>query len=231
MGSLITNKQAAQLLGCTTRSISRYIRDGLLRPLKKGKLHALDEDEVRHFKESRANSGKVPMPLTQANFQQLWDEHQLMKGQLRTVMRLLDIKYERLNYSNEQLWAAWTQAKSYAVDGWPPHVEGQWADLFVRMHVDDIEQLAKISGEEHPWRPFYTLCTCMWHAPFDKSLREQLLAGRNHMQHLAYLWGRHRGEAPSVLDVIMSHEAEPMKRLLNKLERQKHPKDGSPPKF
>lgn len=176
----------------------------------------------------RAGDLLTDIAFNKTNFLKLYEDVQYLKSRLHTLERVYDVQFDRLNLEDKELHQLYEAAKNYSQEGWPPHVEQQWADTFVRLHVDDLRQLQTYLKEDHPWKPFYLLCNCMHQAPFNKFLRDQFNAGRHHMQQLVTLWGQVRGESPTIINALVRDEAEPMKRLLNKLHKDKNTAGQSP---
>lgn len=129
--------------------------------------------------------------------------------------RVLGLNKEPLNLSASRL--SWLQQASIAnsQQGWSPHVEPAFADLFEHLRLEDLELLAGSTGEHHPWISFYRFCLTMLHAPFDRSLRDQLDAGKENLRRIASVWCYLHG-VPSRTERKLVARAKPDGRVLRK---------------
>jgi excisionase family DNA binding protein len=227
MGSNIISKaQAAKLMGVSIRTLYYHIENGRLRVYGTGRKAGVSEDEVLRLMQDEEEP--VPIEFTKANFQKVYRDLQYVMSRLHTLERIYDVKLDRLNLSDKELHQLYEAAKNYGQEGWPPHVEQTWADTFLRLNHDDLRQLQDYIKEDHPWKPFLLLCGCMHQAPYNKFLKDQFNVGRHHLQNLVTYWGQLRGESPTIINAMVRDEAEPMRRLINKLQRDKNPAGSSP---
>lgn len=230
MGStIISKKQAAQLLGVCERSVYKYISQGILHTERSGRMIGVYEEEVLQL---RSSGGTPDRPLkiafNPASFAKLYEEVQYLKSRVHTLEHVFDVTAHRLNLPDDELYRQYMAAKTYSQEGWPPHVEQQWADTFLRLGPDDLRQLKAYTKDEHPWKPFYLFCACMNQSMYNKYLKDQLVAALHHLKKLVYLWGQILGESPRIIETMVREEAEPMQRLINKLSSMKNPAGKSP---
>jgi hypothetical protein len=180
----------------------------------------LYEDEVLQLK-AAVNETKNEIKFNAVSFAKLYTEVQYLKSRLRTLEKIFDITAEHLGMDDAELHRHYQIAQTYSREGWPPHIEQQWADLFLRLSIDDLKQLRAFIKDDHPWKPFYTFCACMRQTMHNVYLKDQLEAAMQRLSKLVYLWGQTIGESPRLIHALIRDEAEPMKRTVNKLKAQK----------
>ena len=218
MGQKFLRKErAAALLGCSTRTVFRYLQRGLLQPAFDGKNIGVWEEDVQKLKKARELD--VPTALDRELVLKLMAQVETLQAQMATVMRILDIKFEALNLSEPEYRVLHKMAEVYSVEGWPPHAEQQWADTFLRVRFDDLEMLERATEDPHPWRSLLRLATSMHLNSYDKGLRDQLAAGKTNLQHVAGIWCTTKGETPKTFDLLMQRDAAPVKKLMRQLSK------------
>jgi len=218
MGSnYITVEQAAKLLGTSTRSIYRYATKGLLQTQREGRHTYVLENDLKSLKKGRHDL--LSSPLKKDVVSILQAQVQTLTMQMATVMRLLNIKYEPLNFTTPEYLNLYQTAEEFSTTGWPPHAEEMWADYFVRFTVEDLEAIRLASTDNHPWRPLLRLVTTMHLNPYDKQLTEILAAGRMNIQHIAGIWCVLQEESPRTFDILQERDAAPLKKLIRRLQR------------
>lgn len=230
MGSTIISKaQAAKYLSVSIRTIYNLISKGILHTERAGRNVGVFEEEVLQLRDAVGIPGtSLKIAFNPTSFAKLYGEVQHLKSRLHTLERIYDIKSDRLGLPDDKLYHLFEAARTYSSEGWPPHVEQGWADTFLQLGIDDLRQLHNYLKDNHPWKPFYLFCTTMIQSHFNKYLKDQLEAGRHHLKAVIYHWCQEIGESPRVMDTLMRHEAEPMQRLINKLNAMKDPSGKGP---
>jgi excisionase family DNA binding protein len=224
MGSskFISTKEAAERLGCTTRTIYRYTQKGILQAECRGRqLYILEDDILQHQKGKRE---LLTSPLDRNVIAKLIVEIQDLKGKVATISKFLNIRNEPLNLTIPEYSLFYQAADQYSKEGWPPHIEEMWSENFSRMRIEDLTALEQATGDAHPWRPFLRLVTTMYLNPWNPELRDMFGAGMNNVERLGGMWCVLKEESPRTFDILVDRDATPFKKLLNKLTRKQNPK-------
>lgn len=218
MGSkYITVEQAAAILGCSSRSIYRYVSKGLLQTKLEGRHTFVDEEGIHRIKKGRHDV--LTSPLKKDVISMLLIEVQTLKMQMATVMRILNVRYEPLNFTVPEYLRLYQTAEQMANEGWAPQSEEMWAEYFVRITVEDLEGLEKATESKHPWIPLLKLATTMHLSPYNKHLTDMLAAGRTNLQHVSGMWCVLKEESPRVFDILQERDAAPLKKLVRRLQK------------
>lgn len=220
MRRFITKEQAASVLGVSVRTVSRYIRKGILQAECRGRRMFVSEEDALHLKKGRHD------PLTSSSTKdiiaKLNVDIQTLKAQMATITRILNVRYDPLNLTVPEYAHFYEAAEQMSVNGWSPHMEEIWADYFLRLRIDDLEKLESIVNDPHPWRHILRLATTMHLNPYRKELQETLAAGRNHIHQLAGIWCVLKEESPRTFDILLDRDAAPLKKLLRRLKKEQN---------
>lgn len=221
MGSpkFITIPQAAALIGCSERSVFRYTKKGILHWKHEGRSTLVSEEDVRTLRKGRHDAASMTSTVKRDIVTKLQIEVQTLKTQMATVMRLLNVRHEPLNFTLPEYKLFYQSAEQMSTEGWSPHVEEMWAEYFVRVTVEDLEGIERATEDKHPWRPLLRLVTTMHLNPYDKALTEMLAAGRTNIQHIAGVWCVLREESPRTFDILQERDAAPLKKLVRRMAR------------
>jgi hypothetical protein len=218
MGSKFLSKaEAAKILGRDERSVYRYLQKGLLSAAHQGKTIGVWEEEVVRLKGAlveHKNPKDLAISLLRADIA-------VLKSQVSTLMRMMDVRREPLNLTDPEIQALYKMTEVYSMTGWSPQVEDSYADTFVRMQDNDLEQLERLTGDAHPWRCFLLLASTMHLSPHDKNLRMQFEYGKTHLSMLAGVWCLRRGDTPKTLDLLVQRDATPMKKVLKLIDKER----------
>lgn len=218
MGSkYITVEQAATILGVSSRSIYRYATKGLLQTSFDGRHTFVDETGIHRIKKGRHDV--LASPLKKDVISMLLIEVQTLKMQMATVMRILNVRYEPLGFTAPEYQRLYQSAEQMANEGWAPQSEEMWAEYFVRITVEDLENIGRVTESKHPWIPLLKLATTMHLSPYNKHLTDMLAAGCTNLQHVAGMWCVLHGESPRVFDVLQERDAAPLKKLVRRLQK------------
>jgi hypothetical protein len=226
---ILTKERAATLLDCSKRTIQRYLRRGLLKPAFDGRKMGVYEDDVLNLRNAREL--EHPTVLDRDLVMKLMVKVETLENQMATVLRILNVKFEPLNLSDPEYRSLYAMMDSYSIQGWPPHVEQQMADLFVRFRIEDLEKLERVTEDKHPWRPILRLATTMHLGPWDSALRDQLAAGRTNIHHVAGMWCAVKGDSPRAFDMLVQRDAAPVKKLMRQIGKSRpvvDPPGGGP---
>ena len=219
MGSskFITVPQAAAILGVGRASIYRYVKRGIMRAKVEGRSMYIVEEDLLMAKKGRRDV--LSSPLKRDIIGQLLAEIQTLKSQMATVMRILNVHYDPLKLTPPEYERFYQSAIQLSTEGWAPHSEEVWADNFVRLSVDDLEAIEKVTGDGHPWRPILRLATTMHLNPYNKTLTDLFAAGRNNVQQVSGVWCVLKEESPRTFDLLQQRDATPLKKLLKRLQK------------
>lgn len=217
--SFVYKDKAAVLAGVSERTLYRYARKGLIRTEREGRRTLFNEEDILQIKKGRRDV--LSTPINRDIITKLLSEVQTLKTQMSTVMRILNIKYDDLNMTAPEYERFYMTAEQYSLEGWPPHAEEMWAEYFVRIKVEDLEKLEKITNDPHPWRPFLRLAATMHVNPWNKDLTELLAAGRTNIHQVAGIWSVLKEESPRRFDMLAERDGAPNNRLIKRMERSK----------
>lgn len=213
----MTTQQAARYLGASARTIYRYASKGLIEAKCEGRRLLLNEEDVIKVKKGRRDM--LSNPVQKDILVKLQAEVQTLKTQMATVMRLLNIRYEPLGMTLPESELFYKAAEQYSTEGWPPHIEEQWAEYFVRLKTEDLEKVELAVNDPHPWRPILRLVATMHLNPWNKELTELLGAGRSNVLQVAGVWCVLKGESPRTFDVLQDRDAKPLSKLVRRMQK------------
>lgn len=219
MGSqkYITKREAAALLGVTTRTVSRYLDAGLARFEYRGKVaHILEEDLLRLDKGRKDFSGS---PLNRDTFEAMRVQIDSLQAQMAVVLRILNLRHMELSLTGSEYKNLYEGANQLAAEGWPPHIEEQWSDVFMRLRIEDLEKIEPLVNDPHPWRAFLRLATSMHLRSWDKNLREIFAEGKKRLEQVAGMWCVLRGESSKNFDMLAKHHAAPFKVGMRRMKK------------
>lgn len=226
MNTFITKQRAAELLGVSERTIFRFLERCYLRPAKQGgESGVFQEDvlalrEVREKEKTRDHKDSLPFAINAKTIGALHARISALECRMATVLRMLGISAEPLRLTDPEIAALYEQAVNQSETGWSPYHEDQWCDLFERLRHEDLEQLERVTGDAHPWRPFARLASTMFLAPCNSELRGQLAAGRNHLRQLALVWVHLQGASVKQAELLVEDGEAPNRRLVRRRERE-----------
>lgn len=230
-GNAITRARAAEMLGMSERNVYRLIRQGLLRRASLGKDTGVLEDDVLALslvRAERAAVGPGEFPVNQATLATMMARLQSLESRVAIVHRLLNLESAPLILTDPEALSLYHSATELAENGWAPFVEEQWAQTFVRMRIENLEQLERLTSDPHPWRAFHRLCATMLLVPFDKNLRDGLSLGKANLFALIGIWCQLNGVGPREMDTLVARGAVPGRRAIKRATRGRSPDAPSP---
>jgi hypothetical protein len=223
-GRFLTTGEVSEILGVSVRGVYRYLSRGYLRSVRQdGKTGAWESDvlELKRVRAAEADRDGEPVPfaINRATLSMLHARVTSLEMKAAVLARILGVRHEPLALTDPEIVAIYTTATSYAAEGWPPHAEGMWADMFLRMRLDDLQQLHRLTADPHPWCVFHKLCATMALAPANRDLRDELVQGRANLFSLAGMWSQMHGVPQRKVEALVHREAAPGGRLVRKLQR------------
>jgi hypothetical protein len=213
----LTKEEAAQILEKNWRTIYRYIEKGWLETARRGTTIGTTRQSVYELKqelESEANPYLVKIGRLESRVL-------MLESRMSAVMRILNMRNQPLTLTDPEAKSLYDMADYASKNGWSPHNEETLIDVFLRMQDKNIEQFERVSGDEHPWRPFLLLAGTMRHALFTRGLQADVELAAGNMTVLAQLWCKKKGETTKAFDILVARDATPLKKLMNRLEREK----------
>jgi hypothetical protein len=219
MGSqkYITKREAAALLDVSMRTVSKYLSLGLARFEYRGKVAYILEEDLLRLDNGRKNF--AGNPLNRDTFEAMRVEIDSLKAQMAVVLRILNLRHMELSLTDLEYKNLYTGANQLASEGWPPHIEEQWSDVFLRLRIEDFEKLAALVDDPHPWRSFLRLATSMHASPWDKNLREIFAEGKKRLEQVAGMWCVLRGESSKNFDMLAKYHAAPFKVGMRRMKK------------
>ena len=217
---LITRTEAMKILGVQRRVLFKYMKRGYLRKVNHNSRLYLDRDDVLAFKEAQENPLSKPDAVILAKVCAQVREQQ---GEIDVIKRLLDLYNEPLNLEDFSINALYSAAIALDISTWDEGWENEWAELLVRFREEDLFQLERITGDEHPWKPFYKLIMVIQEllkAKNNKELNSLLDAAREHFRKLILIWIEIKN-SPRMLDTLPRSE---FGRFVMARLREKHSK-------
>lgn len=177
----IDKKAAAKQLNVSARTVYELLNSGRLRPAYQGRKAGVSTASLRQY--IRAKNG-APLQESEALDLRL----RQLEARVATVMRLLGVDAKPLSLRGTQLGSLHRMAEHNSQEGWSPHEERMWAEVFRRLDVRDLVLVETVTGHPQPWAAFYRLCAAMRHACFDGMLKDDLARGYANLHQLATVW-------------------------------------------
>jgi hypothetical protein len=214
----ITKEQAADLLDCHIKSIYRYAKRGLVRSKFEGKRFLVNYEDILTLRKGRRDP--INSPYTRDTINLLLNDVQTLKTQMSTVLRILNINYVPLNLTDPEYRNLYLMAEQFSMEGWSPHVEEQWADVFIRLKIEDLDTLERVTGDPHPWRHFMRFVTTMHIRPWNAGLRDMLGSGRSNVHQIAGIWCVMKDKSAKEFQLLVDRDAAPVKKLIRRLSKE-----------
>lgn len=226
MGSqkYITKREAAALLDVSLNTIARYMSKGLVRFEYRSKVAYIPEEDLLRLDRGRKDPAGVP--LNQFTFQAMRVEIDSLRAQMAVVLKILNLRHMELSYTPAEYKNLYDGVNQLSSEGWPPHLEEQYSDLFLRIRIEDLEKIEPLVEDPHPWRPFLRLATSMHLRPWDKNLREIFAEGKKRLEQVAGMWCVLRGESSKNFDMLTKYHAAPFKPTMRRMKKSQGEQDG-----
>ena len=223
-GNAVTTARAAEMLGMSVRNLYRLVRKGLVRRAPLGDSTGVLEEDVLALSRARqelAAEGPGELAVNQATLTMLMARLQALESRVATVLRLMNLDTTPLVLTDPEALAFYRSAVELSETGWSPFVESQWADAFIRMRVDNLEQLERVAEDPHPWRVLHRLCATMMLVPFDRTLVADLSLGKANLFALVGIWCQLKGVGPREMDALVAREGVPGRRAVQRAARNR----------
>lgn len=212
--------KAAEFLEVTVRTVNRYIRRGLLRTEKRKGCRVIPRDDLHTLKEQKTRKD-LPYAVNKVTIGMLSSQIQMLQKNMDVVLRILDLRHEPLGLDAGQLENLHAMAQYHMQEQWSPQQEDMWVSTFIRMKLEDIEEMSKMIEDDQPWRPFFQLCRAMLQAPCDVDNKLKLNAGKANIEKIAHIWASTKGVRDHALDNILKKDDTGVRKIV----RKRKPKD------
>jgi hypothetical protein len=205
MDERITAKEAARMLGVTTRMVRYWTRKGIIRPFKPGgSVSAVPmylRTEIDALLEARSKKVDLQTVATMAR-----QAHVSSRQLERTVSRLLEIigaNIPMLSLKEENVHALYLQVEDALEQDYQPPADEvlEWARIFYAVGEEYLGLIEEVVEDEEPWAKLLELSNSLSvRAPRDlfsgdKELEAAygyLEMARRNMRNVAYFYIRNR---------------------------------------
>jgi hypothetical protein len=229
MATYMSREDALKHLGISRRTFYRAVNKGLLRPMRQGRALGVAEEDVVQYRRVRQAS-EEQLPLNRTTFSMMVSDIRMLESKVASLMRVMGLPHGPLNLTKAELAALHEMVEHYAKAGWPPHVERQLSDTFMRLRYEDLVTIAEARGVRHPAAALYRLCETMrLSAGGDDCLREELEHGRDNLHALAVLWGQLGGGGFRAVELALKKDGRPRKVVVRRIERDRRRGEGALP--
>jgi hypothetical protein len=193
---LITFEQAAKMLFRSRRTVTSYVKNGVLNKVQRGRAVFLRQSEVEQL---QVEIGAGFPPMNRKTFYRLCAHVQRLEMDMAVLKRMNGVYDTPLRPSTEECGALWAAARKAADQGvWTLEEIRMWADLFDKMDDVFFDVLAIGTGVADAWRPLYELCLAQARqislmAEFKNQVQHQavhdrLQTGLSRMRKVILVW-------------------------------------------
>lgn len=155
-GDKVTVEQAARMLGRSRRTVTTYMKNGILQKLVEDKRVYILRSQVEQL---QVELGVGFPPMNRKTFYQLAAHVQRLEMDMTVLKRVSGFYDSPLRPSTDEALGLFAAAKKAAKEGvWQMEEILMWVDLYDKMDDVFFDILARHSGEADSWRPFYELC-------------------------------------------------------------------------
>lgn len=205
MNDLITKSEACRLLGIQKRTLYKYLNRGYIKKVNHEHHIYLDKKDVLKFREALEN----PLPKTDAiTVAKMNAQMREQEEDIKLIKRVLDLYNEPLELEDFSIHALYSAVTALEIETWDEGWEREWGELLVRFREEDFFQLERITGDDHPWKPFYKFLLVVQEIirkREDKELNELYSAAREHFRKLILIWIEIK-QSPKILDTLPKSE-------------------------
>lgn len=221
MGSVfeyIPIEKAVEALGVQRRQIYNLIKNGRLRSVKRDRKTFVYREDVARIIEDREQR-TVPVPLSRETVRQHEARIHMLEKKVTFLMRLSDLHHDPLGLTAVELGRFHDVAENCLAGNWPPQMEATWADMFVRLQVEDLDKLLTVRPDINPWLTFYSLCRVMLRRPLDPENELDLRAGKKNLETIAYVWSTTEGMTAKDLEAVTKNAEKTINKAVRRVTR------------
>lgn len=199
----MSQTDAANVLGVTTRTIRSYTKTGLLRRTKTadGKLLGVEASDVYELAEARAVRDET---ISAIGLRKMAQQMARLRADVDTLMRIMDTKNVPLGITAEYARDLVAAAQAHlAQSSWAVDEINAWSNIFLRLTEEDLE----ILPTTHGWVPLLKLAgrmlTFVRNSPdyaSDLELQKQYAAlseGRSRLREAIIIFSNLQGTIPA----------------------------------
>ncbi len=185
---IITRTRAAKIMGVKPITIEDYVRKGYLTRISiHGRIY-VDKNEVEALKNGISSPVKDVNGIIVSKLTALIKEQQ---KDIEVIKRILNMYNEPLDMEDFSIEALYKAAIELRFESWPVDWINEWISTFIRMRCEDFFQLERITGDEHPWKPFLKLIMIIQdilrkEKKFDEL--ETANSARAHLDEIINIW-------------------------------------------
>jgi hypothetical protein len=155
-GERVTVEQAAKMLGRSRRTVTTYMKNGIL--------HRHVEDKRVYLLRSQVEQLQIDLgadlpPMNRKTFYQLSAHVRRLEMDMAVLKRVTGFYDSPLRPSVDEAQGIYAAAKKSASEGvWQVDEIRMWADLYDKMDDVFFDVLALHTEQADAWRPLYELC-------------------------------------------------------------------------
>lgn len=224
----ITIDEAARYLNMSTRTISKYISQGLVSYHKKqgSKKKYLDSAEIHDLKLANGES-----EFSTKKFRELQARVRKLEAQIDVLMRILDTKQLPLGLTEDECVELFTAAEASANERLTVNHVDAWLPVLLRIDENDLSTIEKNIKTARPWVPFLDLCLSLIvfvtsHKEYNMSLElqashKELAEARRRLRLSALLYLEAKG--PSIeVDKLALGAPDTTVEIVKKIVKSRH---------
>lgn len=152
----MTPAEAAKRLHRSRRTVTTYIKSGVLRTYKDGNSSFLLREDVEQL---ALELGAGFPPMNRKTFYSLCAHVQRLEMDVAVLKKMAGVIDSPMRPSQEEAEGLFMAASKAAADGvWEEREVQMWADLYEKMDDVFFDILTERLGRADAWRPFYELC-------------------------------------------------------------------------
>lgn len=144
-------KEAAKELDMTDRHLARLTRNGFFYREKIGRKYYYKRDDLISYKWSL----KANVPMTRYSFTNMVARLNRMENKLAAIERVLDLYYEPLELSINELRSLYNNAKRKEFEKITDLK--YWAEICIRLTEQHLIDLRNSTEDQRCWVPFYEI--------------------------------------------------------------------------
>lgn len=191
---LITKKEAAEILGVTSRSVYRYILKGHLKEVQRDGGIFLESEEVEALKVAHENPiKKIDGTIVNKLLAMIKEQ----RSEIDTIKRVLNLYNEPLELEDFSIRAYYNTAAELDILNWPKDWKTEWPMFILRLREEDLFQLERVMETPHPWKAFLKMLMVIQEILKKEKDYENLQlfnAARKHLNILISIWCEVKGE-------------------------------------
>lgn len=230
MGSnqLISAKETAAILGLSVASINHLVRQGMLQPVYSKDRRLNDrryrKDEVAALAEARERGLNLPRVASMAA--RSYATARALEHRVDRLEQVLGIGMSPLPLDEESVLALYAEASDRLRP--PKKLEdlSRWTRIYLSMGEEFFELLEAYTGDEEGWVVFMDFARATMEAqpeeadPEVKQAYEMLLAARNHLRNVCFIYARCKYGVRKANRVFHGDEHDEILKIVDSLRKR-----------